>query len=75
MIALLFLLRAANNRVFRVQLLAGAAAFALFGVSDILEAHTGAWWRPWWLLMMKGTCLAVFAWLMIFFIRQRKRIV
>ena len=30
----------------------------LFGVSDLVEASTGAWWRPWWLLVWKGTCLS-----------------
>jgi hypothetical protein len=28
-----------------------------FGASDLVEAHTGAWWRPWWLLVWKGGCL------------------
>ena len=34
-----------------------AAAFAVFGVSDLIEAETGAWWRPWWLAAMKVACL------------------
>lgn len=33
-------------------------AFLLFGVSDGIEAQTGAWWRPIWLLLLKGACLA-----------------
>ena len=36
-----------------------ASAFLLFGVSDIIEAETGAWWRPLWLLALKGGCLLV----------------
>lgn len=35
-------------------------AFAGFGVSDIIESYTGAWWRPWWLLTLKLCCIAVF---------------
>jgi hypothetical protein len=35
-------------------------AFALFGVSDLIEATTGAWWRPWWLFLLKAGCVAVF---------------
>jgi len=31
----------------------------VFGASDLVEAHTGAWWRPWWLLAWKGGCLLV----------------
>jgi hypothetical protein len=37
-----------------------AAAFAAFGASDLIEMRTGAWWRPPWLLAMKGACVAVF---------------
>lgn len=35
-------------------------AFAVFGVSDVVEVGTGAWWRPWWLLVMKAACVLVF---------------
>ena len=33
--------------------------FALFafGLSDVVEVYTGAFWRPWWLLVWKGACL------------------
>jgi len=31
--------------------------FTLFGISDLIEIHTGAWWRPVWLLLLKGICL------------------
>lgn len=34
--------------------------FAVFGVSDLIEAQTGAWWDPWWLLVMKAACVLVF---------------
>lgn len=39
----------------RAGLVAGAA-LVLFGLSDVVEAGTGAWWRPWWLLAWKLTC-------------------
>jgi len=29
----------------------------VFGVSDWVEAHTGAWYRPWWLLAWKAACV------------------
>ncbi len=32
-------------------------AFILFGISDLIEMRTGAWWRPWWLLLIKALCL------------------
>lgn len=37
--------------------LCGEIVFTAFGVSDMVEAHTGAWWRPWWLLIWKGVCV------------------
>ncbi len=35
-------------------------SFAAFGVSDIIEAQTGAWWRPVGLLALKATCVVLF---------------
>ncbi len=45
-------------------------AFLVFGISDLIESQTGAWWHPWWLLVMKSACVVVFllAWL-----RHRKK--
>ena len=49
-----------------------AVAFALFGVSDIVETTTGAWWRPWWLLVWKSACLATFLWLLKRYAQRRR---
>ena len=49
-----------------------AAALVLFGVSDLVETDTGAWWRPWWLLVWKGTCLLVFLIVFLVFRKQRR---
>jgi hypothetical protein len=35
-----------------------AALLAAFAVSDVIEMHTGAWWRPVGLLILKGVCVA-----------------
>ena len=35
-------------------------SFAVFSVSDIIEASTGAWWRPLWLLGLKALCICSF---------------
>ena len=29
-----------------------------FGISDIIEVFTGAWWKPVGLLVLKGACLS-----------------
>jgi hypothetical protein len=31
--------------------------FMAFGISDLVEMRTGAWYRPWWLLIWKATCI------------------
>ena len=51
-----------------------ATAFLLFGLSDVIETRTGAWWRPWWLLVMKGSCILVFVVLLArHIVAQRRR--
>jgi hypothetical protein len=34
----------------------------LFAISDVIELHTGAWWRPPGLLLLKGFCLVGLIW-------------
>jgi hypothetical protein len=36
-------------------------SYALFGISDLIEMRTGAWWRPPALLVFKGACLLALA--------------
>ncbi|MBP7745469.1 MAG: hypothetical protein KA383_05000 [Phycisphaerae bacterium] len=43
----------------RVRCVQAAVTLCAFGVSDLVEAHTGAWWKPWWLLVWKGLCVLV----------------
>ena len=61
-----------RNRSNRAACLIAAAAFLLFGVSDVVEASTGAWWRPWWLLVWKGGCIAIFAALLWRYVRKQR---
>jgi len=46
-----------SDRRFRRAFGLLAATFLVFGISDVIEARTGAWWRPFWLLLLKGACL------------------
>ncbi|MBC8116304.1 MAG: hypothetical protein H7062_18095 [Candidatus Saccharimonas sp.] len=39
--------------------LLSAVTLVLFGLSDVVELQTGAWWRPWWLLVWKGLCISI----------------
>jgi hypothetical protein len=49
-----------------------AITFVLFGISDLVESQTGAWYRPIWLLIWKGVCLLIFAWLLVNYFRDRR---
>jgi len=73
-IALAFGIAAVRRASVRADCITGAITFALFGVSDLVETATGAWWRPWWLLAWKGGCVAVFLWLLARHARGRRRL-
>jgi hypothetical protein len=47
------------------------AVLVAFGLSDLVEARTGAWWRPWWLLVWKASCLAALSLLAYAHFRNR----
>jgi hypothetical protein len=49
-----------------------AITLVFFGVSDIVEATTGAWWRPWWLFAWKTFCVATLAG--VFWAARKKRV-
>jgi hypothetical protein len=57
----------------RVRCLVAAVTLVLFGISDVVEVETGAWYRPWWLLVWKGVCVMVLGYLLITYIREKRR--
>jgi len=46
--------------------------FVLFGISDLIEMKTGAWWKPTWLLAMKAFCITSIA-IGVFFLYKKAR--
>ena len=48
-----------------------AITLVVFGASDVVEARTGAWWKPWWLFVWKAACILV---LLLGFIRLTKKV-
>lgn len=56
-IAVAILYRSRGSTSPRVHARVAATSFTLFGISDIIESFTGAWWRPWPLLALKITCV------------------
>ncbi|MFP4103756.1 sensor histidine kinase [Coleofasciculus sp.] len=55
----------------RYQALMAFITFFFFGLSDIIEVQTGAWWRPWWLLVWKSLCVFSMGALLINYLRSR----
>lgn len=39
----------------------GVFAFVTASLSEFYEAHTGAWWKPWWLIIWKASFGLFFA--------------
>lgn len=62
-----------KERRLRGTLLALAAIIAAFGGSDLVEARTGAWWKPWWLFVWKAGCVLGMLWGFIRWHRLTKR--
>ena len=48
--------RSATSNLRRASLVM-AVFLVAFGISDLIEIQTGAWWRPAGLLIFKGLCL------------------
>lgn len=57
----IFVRRVKSNPALTKLAMIASLSFALFGISDLVEASTGAWWRPLWLLGLKGLCVLSFA--------------
>ena len=53
-----------DNLYGRLQGIA-SVTFFVFGISDVIEASTGAWWQPFWLLLIKTACICSFIWLFV----------
>ncbi len=61
--AAICLIRGRRHARFQPDALLAAFVFLLFAGSDAVEIQTGAWWRPWWLLVWKAGCILTLIWL------------
>ncbi len=57
--AIAAVIAARNPGRVRSRCLTLALTLVAFGISDVVETRTGAWWRPWWLLVWKAACVVV----------------
>ena len=48
-----------------------AITLFVFGISDIIETQTGAWYKPWGLFMLKAVCVVLIAGCVGVFFRNR----
>jgi hypothetical protein len=71
LMAVAFAIRKGGHARSRCAIL--AIAMLAFGLSDVVETRTGAWWRPWWLLAWKAACVGVFVALLGGHYRRRFR--
>jgi hypothetical protein len=67
----LFLRRNADQVELKKLAVILSFGFFAFGISDIVEASTGAWWRPFWLLILKGVCILVFIYCWIRYLKMK----
>ena len=50
-----------------------AVTLCVFGLSDLVETQTGAWYRPWWLFLWKASCVATLLAILLTASRKPKR--
>jgi hypothetical protein len=62
-----------QHRAARILGSVASAAFLAFGVSDLIETRTGAWYEPWWLLAWKAACVVVLVACLCVHARQSRR--
>ena len=72
-LAVAVLVAAAVRRRLTPRAILLVVALAAFGLSDVVETDTGAWWRPWWLLAWKGACVALLGWFAFSAAGRRRR--
>lgn len=61
-----------KEQAHRRSLILLGITFFLFGYTDYLELHTGAWWRPMGLLALNALCVSVFLIMGVRFLRGRR---
>jgi len=71
-ISVVFLIRRRKQKNFRNLSFAASLAFFAFGISDLIEIQTRAWYEPIGLFLFKAACVATFLILLILYIKRSK---
>ena len=61
-----------SKSLYKANLIVSAFFFFAFGISDLIEMQTGAWWRPFGLLILKGTCIVGFLFCFVRYLKLKK---
>jgi len=46
-----------SYRIYKRVMILASLFFFVFGISDVIEATTGAWWKPIELLVLNAACI------------------
>jgi len=63
-----------KHPTFRTENIVATISFFLFGVSDFIEIHTGAWYQPWQLLILKSACIMGFIISFSWYVAAKRRL-
>jgi hypothetical protein len=59
-VGLVFAWRACKKTKYRGLQIGASVSFLLFGITDLIEMRTGAWYTPWTLFAFKAACVLSF---------------
>jgi len=67
-----FARRSRKEPIYRPLLIRCSITFLLFGISDLIEIKTRAWYSPWSLLALKAACVASLVYHFFAYLRMRR---
>jgi len=72
-IGVCFLVSLLVSKSYRAEKAIAVVLFVSFGISDLVEIHTGGWYKPWWLFVWKAIDVLGFVWLLARYRRCKKQ--
>ena len=64
--------RESSKRIRKISVFA-TGAFVFFGISDLVECFSGAWWEPPWLFVLKVLCVLALVGCFYFYRKEKSR--
>lgn len=63
-----------SKKPYKNNLIIASLLFIAFGISDLIEMQTGAWWKPIGLLALKSGCILGFLFCLIRYYKIRRNL-